>query len=64
MTDRLEAFEKMLEDVQNQARYQQEKMEELKSRGKEKSATYRQYFAQRMLYHMILDKYRHYGLID
>ncbi len=64
MTDRLEAFEKMLEDVQNQARYQQEKMEELKSQGKEKSATYRQYFAQRMLYRMILDKYRHYGLID
>ncbi len=64
MTDRLAAFERMLEDIQNQARYQQEKMEELKSQGKEKSATYRQYFAQRMLYRMILDKYRQYGLIE
>ena len=64
MTDRLAAFERMLEDIQNQARYQQEKMEELKSQGKEKSATYRQYFAQRMLYRMILDKYRQYGLLE
>ena len=62
--ERLEAFEKMLEDIKNQAEYEKEQMERLKSQGKEKSATYRQYFGNRMLYKMILEKYQEYGLID
>ena len=62
--DRLQAFEKMLEDIQAQAEYESKKMAELKAQGREKSATYRQYFGQRMLYRMILEKYRQYGLID
>lgn len=33
-------------------------MAELKAAGREKSATYRQYFSNRMLYMMILDRYR------
>ena len=39
-------------------------MEKLKAQGKEKSATYRQYFGNRMLFKMILEKYREYGLIN
>ena len=39
--ERLEAFEKMLEDIKNQAEYEKEQMEKLKAEGKEKSATYR-----------------------
>ena len=62
--DRLAAFERMLSDIQRQAEYEQEQMEALKARGKEKSATYRQYFGNRMLYKMMLEKYREYGLID
>ena len=62
--ERLEAFEKMLSDIQRQAEYESQKMKELKAAGKEKTATYRQYFGHRMLYKMMLDKYKEYGLLD
>ncbi len=62
--DRLEAFEKMLESIRQQAAYEKQQMEVLKAEGKEKSATYRQYFGNRMLLKMMLDKYREYGLIE
>ena len=32
--ERLEAFEKMLEDIKNQAEYEKEQMEKLKAEGK------------------------------
>ena len=62
--ERLAAFESMLSDIQKQSEYERKQMEKLNSEGKEKSATYRQYFGNRMLYKMILEKYREYGLID
>ncbi len=62
--DRLEAFEKMLDDLKKQAELERLEMEKLKMAGKEKSATYRQYFGNRMLYKMILEKYKQYGLLD
>ena len=62
--DRLAAFERMLVDIQKQSEYEKEQMEKLKAQGKEKSATYRQYFGNRMLYKMLLDKYQQYGLMD
>jgi len=62
--DRLESFERMLADLLKQAEVEQAEMERLKTAGKEKSATYRQYFGNRMLYKMILEKYRQYGLLD
>ena len=62
--ERLEAFEKMLEDIKNQAEYEKEQMEKLKSEGKEKSATYRQYFGNRMFYKQMLEIYRKYNLTD
>lgn len=62
--ERLDAFEKMLSDIQKQAQYESSKMEELKAAGKEKSATYRQYFGNKMLYKMMLDKYKEYGLLE
>ena len=61
--DRLEAFEKMLSDIQKQSAYEKEKMEELKAKGKEKTATYRKYFSNRMIYKILLDKYHEYGLL-
>ena len=64
MMERIEAFEKMLADIQRQAEYEQAEMEKLKAAGKEKTATYRQYFGNRLLYQMILEKYRQYGLLD
>ena len=62
--DRLEAFERMLTDIRRQAAYEKEQMEALKAAGREKSATYRQYFGNRVLYQMMLEKYKEYGLID
>ena len=54
--ERLEAFELMLSDIQKQSEYEILQMNKLKSEGKEKSATYCQYFGNRMLYKMILKK--------
>lgn len=62
--DRLTAFEQMLKDILEKAAYESEQMEKLKSEGKEKTATYRQYFGNRLLYKAMLDKYREYGLIE
>lgn len=62
--ERLAAFERMLSDIQERSEYEKEQMEKLKAQGKEKSATYRQYFGNRMLYKMLLEKYKEYGLID
>ena len=54
--DRLEAFEQMLESIKRQAEYEKEQLEKLKAAGKEKTATYRQFLGNRMLYKMMLDK--------
>ena len=62
--NRLEAFEKMLSNIKSQAEFEQAEMDKLKSAGKEKTATYRQYFGNRMLYKMMLEKYEQYGLLD
>lgn len=61
---RLDAFEKMLSEIQKQAEYESEQMELLKAAGKEKTATYRQFLGNRMLYKMMLEKYKEYGLIE
>ena len=62
--ERLDAFEAILADVIEQSEMEREKMEALKAAGREKSATYRQYFANRMLHKQMLDLFRRYGLID
>ena len=62
--ERLYAFEKMRSEIQKQASYEKEQMDRLKAEGKEKSATYRQFFGNRMLYKMMLDKYKEYGLLE
>lgn len=62
--ERLEAFERMLFDIKKQAEYETEQLKLLKAAGKEKSATYRQYLGNRMLYNMMLEKYKEYGLIE
>ncbi len=61
--NRLEAFEQMLADLRAQAEREQAEMDGLKAAGKEKSATYRQLFANRVLYRMMLERYRAYGLL-
>ena len=62
--ERLKAFEAMLADIRKQSDYETAQMEKLRAAGKEKSATYRQYLGNRMIYKMVLEKYREYGLIE
>lgn len=62
--EHLEAFEQMLSDIRKQSEYETTQMEKLKAAGKEKSATYRQYLGNRLLYKMMFDKYKEYGLIE
>lgn len=62
--ERLEAFEKMLNDLKTQASYEADEMERLKTEGREKSATYRQFFGNRLFYKQLLNTYKKYGLMD
>ena len=62
--ERLEAFEKMLDDLKAQAAYEENQMKQLKAAGREKSATYRQFFGNRLFYKQMLDAYQKYGLMD
>ena len=61
--DRLQAFEKMLNDIQEQYEKEKRAMDELKVKGREKTATYRQYMGNRLLYGRILDLYKQYDLL-
>ena len=62
--ERLEAFEKMLNDLKAQASYEADEVERLKAEGREKSATYRQFFGSRLFYKQLLNTYKKYGLMD
>ena len=61
--DRLQAFEKMLLDIREQYEKENKAMDELKAKGKEKTATYRQYMGNRLIYGRILDLYKQYDLL-
>lgn len=62
--DRLQAFEDMLSDIIAQFEREKRAMDELKAKGKEKTATYRQYMGNRLMYIKMLDLYEQYGLIE
>ncbi len=62
--DRLERFEKMLSAIQAQYDERIRKMAELKAAGKEKTATYRQLFGEKLKLGDMLAMYRLYGLIE
>ena len=62
--DRLEAFETMREEILKQAETEQNRMDQLRAQGKEKSATYRQYLGNRLFYSRVKDLYRKYGLLE
>lgn len=61
---RLADFEKMLAAVQDKYADIVKQMEKLKMAGKEKSATYRQLFANKMMYQNMLSLYEIYGLTE
>lgn len=61
--ERLEAFEAMLNEILTQMEREKAAMDALKAQGKEKTATYRQYLGNRLMYNRMLDLYRRHGLI-
>ena len=62
--ERLAAFERMLADVQKNYGEFSARMEQLKAEGKEKSATFRQYWSNKMTCQYMLSMYKDYGLTD
>ena len=62
--DRLEAVEKMLLSVKQQYEAADEKMKQLKSEGKEKTATYRQLMGNKMQLQYMLSMYQVYDLTE
>lgn len=62
--DRLEAFEKMMEEIQQNYKAADDKMKQLKADGKEKTATYRQLMGNKLQYQNMLSLYKIYGLMS
>lgn len=60
----LSAFEAMLAAVLAQYAASEEKLEKLRAEGKEKTATYRQLFANKLQLQAMLTWYRTYGLLE
>ncbi len=60
--ERLEAYEKMRQNVLAEFSSMEKQMEELKAQGKVKSATYRQLMGRKMTYQTILKLYELYGI--
>lgn len=63
-TQRLEAFEKMLQAVQTEYENIVRQIDQLKEKGKIKSVTYQQLLARKMTYQNMLSMYALYDLID
>lgn len=61
--DRLEAFERMLSDLQARLAATEERMQALRAQGREKSATFRQLMGDRMQMQAMLELYRLYDLL-
>ena len=60
---RLEAFERMLAEVQENFEKTEAKMKVLKAQGREKTATYRQLMGNKLQYQNKLSMYKVYGLL-
>lgn len=61
---RLAAFERMLADIQKNHAELAARMDRLKAEKKEKTATFRQYWSEKMTCQYMLSMYRDYGLLD
>ena len=60
--ERLAAFEAMLAEVERQYRETEERMDALKARGRERSATYRQLLGNKLTLRQMLSLYESHGL--
>ncbi|MCI6588111.1 MAG: hypothetical protein MSP08_07235 [Clostridiales bacterium] len=61
--DRLEAFERMLADLQARLAATEERMQALRAQGKEKSVTFRQLMGEKLQLQAMLELYKMYDLL-
>ena len=61
--DRLEAFERMLADLQARLAATEDRMQALRAQGTEKSVTFRQLMGEKLQLQAMLELYRVYGLL-
>lgn len=61
--DRLEAFERMLADLQARLAATEDRMQALRAQEKEKSVTFRQLMGEKLQLQAMLELYRVYGLL-
>lgn len=61
--ERLQAFEEMLKDIQERKSFEESEMARMKAEGNIKSATYKQYFTNKIIYQQMLSLYEEYGLL-
>lgn len=61
--DRLQAFESMLHDIECDYEMKSAEIAKLRSQGKDKTATFKQYLADKLLYQRMLSLYEKHGLL-
>ena len=61
--DRLEAFERMLADLQARLAATEERMQALRAQGKEKSVTFWQLMGEKLQLQAMLELYKMYDLL-
>ena len=62
--DRLERFEKALDDIINNYKELGEELERLRNDGKNKTAKFRELLGKKLVYSMIITIFKRYDLID
>ena len=62
--DKLERFEKALQDILNEYDKLGEELEELRNEGKNKTTKFRELLGKKLVYSMIITIFKRYDLID
>ena len=62
--DRLERFEKALDDIINNYNELGEELEKLRNDGKNKTTKFRELLGRKLVYSMIITIFKRYDLID
>lgn len=62
--ERLERFEKALQDILNEYNNLGKELEKLRSEGKSKTTKFRELLGKKLVYSMIITIFKRYDLID
>lgn len=61
--DRLQSFEVMLDEIKSDLAFKQAEIEKMKSQGKERSVTFKQYLSDKLFYQRMLSIYEKHNLL-